>query len=144
MGLSGPVAVVILVAALLSQASVLLTAQRNAEARVEDGRESWNRRQEAVLAHAFAVTASSWDEEAKSLTLTLENQGRVTLAGDRLNLLLDGQWADGNVTSTTVDGNPTAVWPPGGVLLLEATWPAAPSDAAVVSPWGQLAVRRGL
>ena len=143
MGVSGPVAAVILVAALLSQGSALLTAHRNAEALVEQARAEWARRHAAIQGHAHEVRNATWDGPNATLTIELSNTGVVTMDAARLDVLLDGARRTQDVAARTVEGVATDVWPPGRDLNLTVTAASEPQRIAVASPWGALAAWEG-
>lgn len=144
-GVSGPVAALILITALVAQGSALFTAQRNSDAVVEQARDAWQRRHEASLAHRVAIDNASWDASAGRVNLTLNNTGSVALNASRVQVLLDGAPAAASaVASRQVEGVATDVWAPGQRLDLRVTAGSKPVDVAAVSPYGTVAAWRGL
>lgn len=139
MGLSGPVAAVILVAALLGQAGALWTAHRNAEAKAEQAREAQQRRQEAILAHHVTLANATWNATLQQVNITVTNSGLVALDAGQVDALLDGAWA--TVATRQVEGRSTGVWLPAQDLVLTVGSATQPGDAAVVTPWGLVARR---
>ncbi|HEV8358962.1 MAG TPA: hypothetical protein VGR28_00760 [Candidatus Thermoplasmatota archaeon] len=144
MGISGPVAAAILVSALLAQAGTLVGASRNADTKVEEARQAWERRHEDIGAHDLAIASATWNGGQKRLTLNVDNTGTATMNGARVVVLLDGAYANANLTSRLVDGKTTDVWAPDQALALVLTWPSKPTDAAVISPWGRQDAVRGI
>jgi archaellum component FlaF (FlaF/FlaG flagellin family) len=137
MGLSGPVAAVILVAALLSQAGALWTAHRNAEAKAEQARDAQQRRQEAILAHHVTLANATWNATLQQVNLTVTNSGRVALDASQVDALLDGAWT--TIATRRVEGRSTDVWLPDQELKLTIASASQPGDAAVITPWGLVA-----
>lgn len=144
MGVSGPVAAAILVAAAVAQGSAFLTAQRNAEGAVDQARDAWTEREEAVLHHDFGIDNAVWANGPKTVTLTVTNTGSVVLNASRVDVLFDGTRVTGSITSRQVDGTATGVWPPDSVLVLVVSSATRPNDAAVVSEWGRQDIWRGV
>ena len=144
MGLSGPVAAVILVGALLGQAGNLYLANRNADQKVTEARETWQRRQEAMLEQAIRIDNATWNGTLQELTLNVTNTGTITLDAGRLDILVDGAEATSSITSSTIAGESTAVWNRGALLTLVLDQAGQPTDVVVVTEWGLGAAWRGV
>ena len=144
MAVSGPVVVAILVAALLTEAGTVVTAQRNADTLSQQAQDLWQRRHEAMLQESLRFDNASWDNISNQVTLKLTNAGTVTLNATRVDVLLDGALADSAVTSRQVAGVASGVWPQGSELVLVVQAQGKPGDAAVLTQYGLQAVWRGV
>jgi archaellum component FlaF (FlaF/FlaG flagellin family) len=137
------VAVVILVGALIAQASAYMTADRNAGVKVDEARETWESRHEAMRAHSIAIASVTYNGGQDRLTILVDNVGLVTLNATEVDVLLDGMWHSTNITLRQVDAADSRVWGPGQQLELRVTVDPKPIDVWVLTPYGLADVQRG-
>jgi flagellar protein FlaF len=134
MGFSVSGATVVVYVGLLVSAAVLYPAvSQYAEERtdaVDDGRERALDRQNAALGAANATYNASADR----LVVTVTNSGTTSLAVDRVDLLLDGEYHQVTADDTAVEGDGnTAAWLGGERLRIEILEPGAPGRVVVVT-----------
>jgi archaellum component FlaF (FlaF/FlaG flagellin family) len=144
MGLSGPVAAVILVGALMGQAGNLYVANRNADVKIEEAREVWQRRHEAMLKDGVDILSTSWNSGLNQLTLTVNNTGEVQLNSSRLTVVLDGVDKTDLILTRTISGESTKVWNPWKSLVVVVQLTSNPTDAIVIDEHGKSDVWRGI
>lgn len=134
MGFSVSGATVVVYVGLLVSAAVLYPAvSQYAEERtdaVDDGRERALDRQNAAL----AATNATYNASADRLVVTVTNSGTTSLAVDRVDLLVDGEYHEVTGDDTTVEGDgSTAAWLGGEQLRIEILEPAEPDRVVVVT-----------
>lgn len=107
----------------------LYTVTANTTERLADAQTDARERQEAVTSTRVAVTDATWDTDADSLVVAVQNTGETTLSVRATDTVVDGTYVPISAYETvTVDGQTSDVWRPGERLVIEDTDPLSRLD----------------
>ncbi|HET6399170.1 MAG TPA: hypothetical protein VFH47_06420 [Candidatus Thermoplasmatota archaeon] len=128
----------------LAWAATLDQARDHARLEVRKAGESDAEREQRLQHTAVRFDSVQYQNGPKRATLTLTNTGQANLDAASVDVLLDGVWRTGDVTSRRVDNAESRVWSPQTQLVLVVqNVQADPFRHTVVTGEGFVAIAEG-
>lgn len=119
-GLSTSASLLIVFVGLFLALGSLYTATANTGERLADARDDQRERQRAVAQTQVTVVTATWDVDAGTLRVEVNNTGERTLSVHESDTVLDGSYVPIDAYErVTVADRETSVWRPGEQLVLE-------------------------